>query len=266
MFAGINLKTTNEFKEYKTDGELQLKRFKTITESNLRVYLKDGILDGRMIQDDWFPQIDADIFLSHSHVDEDLAKGFAGWLYKKFNLKVFVDGCIWGFCNDLLKEIDDEYCKQVSGTYDYEKRNYSTSHVHIMLATSLFKMIDKTEAVILLNTQNSISNAAGSITNKTSSPWIYSEIIATEVIRKKTLDNYRLILKKGQFMMEHASKDLKIDYNVDLKHLKQITDSHLIAWDKEYTVASNRTDALPPLDYLYKIIDPNLLKELTIAN
>ena len=33
------------------------------------------------MQNDWFSQVSADIFISHSHNDKDVANTFAGWLY-----------------------------------------------------------------------------------------------------------------------------------------------------------------------------------------
>ena len=67
-------------------------------------------IDGTKMQENWFPKVDADIFISHSHKDENLAKGLAGWLYKEFGLEAFIDSCVWGYANDLLLEIDKKYC------------------------------------------------------------------------------------------------------------------------------------------------------------
>lgn len=57
--------------------------------------------------------------------------------------------------NDLLREIDEKYCRHSNGTsFDYDKRNYSTSHVHMMLSIALSRMIDKCESVFFLNSEN----------------------------------------------------------------------------------------------------------------
>lgn len=135
----------------------------------LRNYvLKDGVIDGSIMQSNWFPKVEADVFISHSHKDEKRAIALAGWLYKKFGIKSFIDSCIWGYSNDLLKLIDKEHCYQEeTNTYDYNLRNYSTSHVHMMLSVALTMMIDNTEC-ILSNTPNSITTS--SIINKTESP------------------------------------------------------------------------------------------------
>ena len=43
-----------------------------------------GVIDGTKLQEDWFPTVNCDIFISHSHKDEDLAITLAGWLYETF--------------------------------------------------------------------------------------------------------------------------------------------------------------------------------------
>lgn len=96
--------------------------------------LNNGHIGGTALKEHWFPTINADIFLSHSHSDLEKVKGFAGWLFDTFGLTSFIDSCVWGCCDELLQEIDDKYCWQPKNkTYNYKKRNYTTSHVHMML-------------------------------------------------------------------------------------------------------------------------------------
>ena len=70
------------------------------------------ILNGNKIQIDWFPQISADIFISHSHDDEDLANAFAGWLYDEFKLTSFIDSNAWGYVDELLTLFNKEYSQR----------------------------------------------------------------------------------------------------------------------------------------------------------
>jgi len=61
------------------------------------------------MQDFWFPQINANIFISHSHNDEKKAITLAGWISETFHLKAFIDSCVWKCSNDLLKIIDNDF-------------------------------------------------------------------------------------------------------------------------------------------------------------
>lgn len=90
-----------------------------------------------MMKEEWLKTQKYDVFLSHSHKDIDKVKAFSGWLYDMFGLKCFIDSCAWGYCDDLLRKIDDKYCWNKTGeTYNYERRNYSTAHVHMKSRTS----------------------------------------------------------------------------------------------------------------------------------
>ncbi len=92
--------------------------------------LSDNSLDGTSIQNTLFPQIEADVFISHSHGDREMAMMLAGWLDANFHIQSFIDSCVLGYANDLLKIIDDKYCKNEYGlTYNNKSRSYSTSHV-----------------------------------------------------------------------------------------------------------------------------------------
>ena len=157
--------------------------------NDLKNYLLvDGnSLNGDEIQKHLFPEDDIDIFLSHSHGDADQVIKLAILLEKK-GLKVFVDSCVWGNSFDLLKVIDKKYCRNSDDSaYDYDKRNYSTSHVYMMLNTALHKMIDRCELFLFLGTPNSISVKNG-IENQQSlkSPWLYSELSFLKHVRQKT--------------------------------------------------------------------------------
>lgn len=143
------------------------------------------ILDGEKIQRYWFPRVECDVFISHSHKDRDLAIAIAGWLSEKFSLRAFVDSEIWGSAQQLLKEIDDQFCKiQGKQLYNYKQRNQSTSHVYLMLNMALAQMIDNTECLFFLNTPKSI-NLEDIGRQLTLSPWIFSEIGLSNLLRSK---------------------------------------------------------------------------------
>lgn len=146
---------------------------------------RDLILDGAKLAEHYFPSVQADIFISHSHKDVEKAKAFAKYIYIKTGLVSFIDSEVWSFADDLLRCLDNEYCyNSGSMLYSYEKRNISTSYVHMMLNTALLNMIDKCECLFFLSTPNSF-NTEKEIKNTTFSPWIYSELSMANVIRKK---------------------------------------------------------------------------------
>ena len=133
---------------------------------------------------DWFPEIGAQVFISHSSHDEKWAKCLATWLYKEYRIKSFVDSMVWGYANDLLKVIDDECCSKQKGVpiYNYEKRNQSTAHIHMILQGALATMINKCECFIFIKTPNSIKTAVVGQEDKTASPWIYNELLMAKLL------------------------------------------------------------------------------------
>ena len=235
MYRGFNLLLENnffregDFEAFKKVVSKSLLRQKTSVKEKINSFVRnDGSLDGSMMQANWFPQIEADIFISHSHKDEDLALALAGWLKVSFGLTAFIDSCVWGYANKLLKMIDNEYCYQKkTNTYNYQKRNYSTSHVHMMLSVALTQMIDNTECLFFLNTPNSITPDPNS--NQTESPWIYSEIAATRLIRKRSRKKYRLKRMVESFS-EDGSPTLRIRHDIPVDHLTDIDNSVLSNW------------------------------------
>ena len=245
MYRGFNLefKVTND--HYYKVGLAMFSSNQKETETTLKKFVgKDKILDGSKMQANWFAQINADVFISHSHHDEKKAITLAGWLFEEFELNAFVDSCIWGCANDLLKIIDDDFCF-ANGYYNYTKRNQSTSHVHMMLSTALGMMIDKTECLFFLNTPSSIT--ASTVIDQTDSPWIYNEIAMT---RKTIPERVTLLFESTEIFSEQRQKLEKggpvVRYNVDLNHLTSLTIEDLDIWDQKYIDGS-------ALDELYKL-------------
>lgn len=209
----------------------------------------DGSLVAKNIMNNWFPRVKADVFISHSHKDEDLAIGLAGWLKEKLGISSFIDSCVWGYSPELLKKLDKRFCLKDSGYYDYDKRNITNSHVNMMLATSLTKMIDQCECIIFLNTPNSISCKGCIEKDGTESPWIYAEIEATRMLRENLPERKRMMVKAS---MEGRSivldEAMSVKYDLDLKHLHLLEKEHIIKWEKCGKTGANS------LDFLYNSI------------
>lgn len=262
MYKGFNLALQDaDFIRYEQEwhsiGIEMYENYKAIVKTKLSDFALDssGKLDGTAMQNNWFPQIETDIFISHSHRDKKLAICLAGWLFQTFKIKSFIDSCVWGYSDDLLKIIDEKYCyNEYLRTYDYEKRNYSTSHVHMMLSTALTMMIDKSECLFFINTPNSLT-VSDVINNKTSSPWIYSEITISNLIQKKGPIRQEILRKsKTSSLFEN----LLVDYNVDLSHMEDMDSKILNRWNSKYFKEKDIDKPkfkiiLHPLDYLYDL-------------
>lgn len=160
---------------------------------------KELILDGQKIIDEYFPNVKADIFISHSHKDVKKVKVFANLIYQRTGLKSFIDSEVWKYADSLLKNIDRN-CKLKDDLYDYNRRNVSTSYVYMMLNTALLSMIDRCECLFFLNTPNSFETVK-EIKNSSFSPWIYSELSMANVIEKKIPER---ILKQNQRLIEQT--------------------------------------------------------------
>ena len=189
MYRSLQIKDFSNFKSSNvTTEEIQgFKKRKERAFIELKNYLLDekNLLSAELIQEHLFPEVEADIFLSHAHADEDKVIALAICL-EKIGFKTFVDSCIWGNARDLLKVIDNEYCGHSNGkSYSYEARNFSTANVYMILNTALHRMIEKAELFIFLGTENSTS-LSQNIERQESlvSPWIFSELTFVNQVRR----------------------------------------------------------------------------------
>ena len=184
------------------------------------------------------------------------------FFYFEFGLNCFIDSEVWKYAPDLLKIINDKYSekeevKELGILYNHEKSNLASQHVNIMLATALHKMIDKTEVVILLDTPNSLCNVDDIFRKaETYSPWIYSEVVCTQIVRHKELYIYRGEKATGHIYesMMHYDSDLMVKYNFSTDHLMPLTLADLLNWAKlreEKKYEHSRGRYTEPLDYLY---------------
>lgn len=274
MFSGFNLTITKDFfgKDF---GELceyaeSLKKNNDRAEQDIENIIRNESISASKISDEWFPQVKADVFISHSSKDKGLAYALAGWLYKKFKIVSFIDSLFWKYAYDLLEEINNEYSDKMEKpgggiVYSHEKCLKASQHVDILLDAALHKLIDKTEAVFFLNTENSIQvfNDLDKEICTTYSPWIFSEMLCTQLVRRKSLCDYR---RYEPFLLffEHAGvnaniekRDLNLSYDVSLSHLDELSEDILNKW--------NNMDKSKfcgyPLDGLYSFFE-NYSKEL----
>ena len=230
MYRGFNLEYKYYHIDYHNNGRNLYRKTKKRIQDTLENYLSiDGYLDGLKMQEDWFPEVEADVFISHSRQDEQYALTLASWLHNEFGLRSFIDSAVWGYADDLLSIIDDKYCwNPKHNMYEYKKRNRSTSHVHMMLSAALNKMIDKAECLFFLNSPKAVSTS--SAMQMTASPWIYSEIAMSKTIRKKVPIRYLRKETIGFSKGGQINEQMLIQYYLDLDHLINININDLDKW------------------------------------
>lgn len=261
MFAKFNYNPSNAFycselNQYFTLGNKIYSEHKKEVQDCLSEYItEDGIINGTALKEHWFSVSKKDIFISHSHKDINKVIAFSGWLKENFGLESFIDSCSWGYCDDLLNKIDKKYCyKPKTRTYDYKLRNYTTSHVHMMLSTALTEMINNTECIIFFNTPNSIimSDELKKINKKekTISPWIYHELSISTMLQISLPKRRSFLQERYDQGYSFSHSDLKIGYDVSeqIKSMIMLSDEILKKWKEEH---DNKKHAL---DELYKLL------------
>lgn len=250
MYKGYNLFLDDEiFDAYICFGLKQHGKHKKTVNDQIESFRgPDGKLRASKITASWFPNIECDVFISHAHVDSRLALGFSGFLSEAFGLTSFIDSAAWGYSEKLLHMIDDKYCyNSGSETYSYQLRNRSTTHVNMMLSVSLAKMIDTCECLFFINTPQSIKPNSFIDGSSTESPWIYSEIAMSKIIRRQPSD-LRLAksIKEGRFVADSA---LSVVYDINTSHLIDLKLKDIVLWI-ENSNESKRFDALDILYYM----------------
>lgn len=233
MYRGFQLELSEErFSSYQEIGEQHLSNNEAKVEKKLKsFFLPDGQLDATKMQENWFPQVKADVFISHSHKDKSLAMALAGWLYETFGLTAFIDSCVWGYYIDLQKKLEELFSSKGN---DENAGIDSASHAYIMLAMALAQMIDNTECLFFLNTPNSIT--PDSFRSRTISPWIFSEIGISRIIRKRSPEEH------GKLLAEATTRERpRIEYTLQMEHLPKIEVSDLTTWGETYISHMSQT-------------------------
>lgn len=257
MYRGYNLdieeSTFNDWLEIgKTSHGDTKKRVKKTLDSFKD---KNGKLIASKITANWFPSINANVFISHSHSDAEMAIGLSGWLKKEFGLTSFIDSCVWGYSRTLQELIDNEYSRKNSNSdnYDYGKMIRSAAHVNMMLSVALTKMIDRCECIFFLNTPQSISSKDYIDGTTTESPWIYSEIAMTSLIQRREPSAHRVVAS-----LESFTESVHILHEVSLEHLININFENLKQWSNSCNRKINSSGYLKvtgekALDKLYEM-------------
>ena len=207
-----------------------------------------GIIDGDALQQACMPTAKSkyDVFVSHSHNNEKSAKDLAAYLKMRYGVRCFVDGFVWGSCDkDILRPIDNKWSRHDTkkNSYCYEKRNFSTSHVHAMLSIALLEMIDQCECCIFIKPEQEYSITG--ISDRTLSPWIYEEVSFFNKVAKHNPTRKTRI-------QESFSRGLKIRYKLDLSDISELKVQHFHKSFSDYF--SDYPKAFQWLDYIYESV------------
>lgn len=218
-------------------SELLNERQSTIVDKFNEVLLSDGTIDADKIIEEWFPKGQYHIFISHSHKDLELAEKLANWLYEKFKLNSFLDSHVWGYANNLIKELNEKYARSGEETYVYEPAISNAAHVYLMLSTALSEAIDKSECLFFINTENALQNMeikGSQVESRTASPWIMHELKTSSMIRR-SYSSDRLNIVNENLGLESASieKSASFSFSVPTEHLAEIDESTLSTWIDE---------------------------------
>lgn len=248
-------KTEERVKELRTVGEEKQKENRGIIRAKIDEFVSvDGVIDAEYLMKEWFPEIKADIFLSHSSRDESDVHLIVGYFKEELDLEVFVDSLVWGYSGKLLKDLNNEYAKNYSGNYDYDPAMWLSSNVNLMLNTALNKMIDKTECLLFFNTPNSVSSSEGDKDNgsMSNSPWIYSELSMVDTMRKKIPERH---IKKAAMESVGVDEAIEFENKAEVKFIYSLPNTLIKLEEGKLKDWLNYTiKGLGRLDNLYDIL------------
>lgn len=207
----------------------------------------NNVIDMNKKMDELFPTENTDIFISHSHKDIDTANKVKDFLENTFNVSVFIDSNVWKNSNDYLRDLDNQYCRNVNeDTYNYDKRNNTTTHVHMMLATSILHAMDKSECIILLQSPNYSQQHTDNMM-KTNSAWIYLEALTSQLLRIKIPKRVTTFLEHSMKKVQDSKLEFIPEYSIDISKLKTIDFKSVL------TLQNRNLRKTEFLDALYKL-------------
>ncbi len=152
---------------------------------------------------------DAQVFLSHSHVDKNKALEVKNYLESETDHRVFIDSLFWDYKNNILKEM--------------KKHHINVSKIEdaftLILRESLQDMIEKCPYFVFLQSNNSVSNQGLSCT--TYSAWIYEELKIAHSIRESRLTP----MMESMQVFHDISPFLESLETITLKELSHIINS-----------------------------------------
>lgn len=176
----------------------------------------------------WFSEVKADVFISHSGNDEELAH----WLYDTFGIKSFIDSELLECITELQEEIEMRHSREELFLYNDKDRHSSAAHAHMIFVHALRCLIDQTECFIYLDTSKCASDGKSGF-----SPLIFHELATVNTVRES-------IPKRPGYLEE----SFDIHYPLHCQRLMSLCAADLDNWAKKM---SDYPDEIHALDALY---------------
>lgn len=237
MYTRFNVSLGDSFfteENYKKGTNLY-KEVKRKVSGELNEIIRQSPMNGNRLQEIFFPDKiflnEKFIFISHSHQDEKIAVKLAGYLSKEFGIPSFVDSCVWGNMDDLVKLLD-KY--NTDGTFSDtgSKITRNINYAHMMLASALLEMISVCECMFFLHTPLSANS-----NQRTESPWIHYELTSA-----RALQRISCITESAADPWEES-----VDFRTDLKKMTLIDEKMIEEWKAQ---CDKETD---PFKVLYRV-------------
>ncbi len=207
--------------------------------------------NGTRMEEDWFPTKKRfDVFISHSHKDITLVKRFASWLNEELGLTCFIDSLYWENADDLLDFLFCHYHRFSNRYYACGFRDKLSSHVHAMLSMALMKMMDKTECVIFIKSDNALTRWE----NQTMSPWLYEEINFANMLRTNVPERLKRRVADSTrsfgfgLIVEHP---VQIRYDVNFERFGNLYSNQL------HTIHERKLRGKVALNAIYRLHKPS---------
>jgi len=220
-----NIDYTFDFVKFYKQGLSDTQKKKKEIEGKLNAYAfpeNSNDVNLSKVMSDWFPVKKYDIFLSHSHNEDDEKRAIAisCYLRETFQLECFVDSCTWGYVDALLKKME-KYCIE-NGVISENLRNAVATHVHIMLNSALMKTMHFATAFLFLQTNDSLKKTHMTADDWTYSSWIYSELSMSRVMSEILYSYPKELDNKSNILLD--SVQLRMGYSdATTSHLKNVT-------------------------------------------
>jgi hypothetical protein len=141
-FCQNNRKGFEEFLEsFQASKAKQEENLKALINSSTTIKAND--IKGILFPDNF----KFDVFVSHSHSDEDYAKKLSFYLLNRFNVTFFIDSMYWENIQNLLDLMDSPNINKDTKLYNLYKIRRSCQKGYILLGEALTETINKSIAV-----------------------------------------------------------------------------------------------------------------------